>query len=193
MIGLVVGLLRKHWLKLIPVVMAIGLGICVRDTIAANARAEALTAAAKAASEYATYVEQERQMQKQQYEDSLTILRERLQVREKPRRESLEAAHAAEEKLRQTLNAQQKQTLDSMSSRYEQVIVSLSQDKADLAAQLRIREKELVDAEMSVRNLEAANAAIQRQIAAQPRRSSTAWKIATGVATAAAVVAVATR
>jgi hypothetical protein len=176
-------------MKALPALVVIALGLCVKHTIEANARADAARRAAQAATQYATQQEKERQMHDQAAKDTIAKLQRQIASRAVSRTQDLVDAHETEAKLRAQLTKDQRVQLDSMARHYERVIVSLNQDKSDMAAIILQRDKQLAEADASVRNLEAANAAIRAQIAAQPRDHSTAWKIATGVATVAGVVA----
>jgi hypothetical protein len=181
-------LLKLPWKYIAPIGVVVVLALCVRLHIQNNARADAYAAVARMTATYAASVEKQRMTDKKTSADSIKVLRSTMDSVAVSRAENLKAARRQTNELDAELTGKQQVKLDSISYGYEQTIASLIGDKSRLENIIKLREQELVSAELSIASLKRENEAINTALQAESRRtSSTGWKIATGVAVALAI------
>jgi hypothetical protein len=183
-------LLKLPWKYIAPIGVVIALALCVRLHIQNNARADAYAAVARMTAKHAASVEKKRMSDKTDAAVTILALRDSMNKAATRRVENLGSARRQSEELAVELTGRQQAKLDSIRYGYERTIVSLETDKRHLETIIKLRESELVSAELSIASLKRENEAINTALQAESRRTSnTPWKIATGVA---AVVAITT-
>lgn len=187
--NLVWGFVLKHWTKLLPLLAVLGLALCVRHTIQANARASAYARVAEMTSHYAQAQEAKRMIERKQAEDSIITLLVQVASEQEASQQMARKSRLGSHELRKQLNAEQQVALDSITTNYEAALAHEAVAEARLRDVILLRTKERDAAEESVRNLQNANTQLKLQIAAIQPGSNTLWKIATAVAVVGGIVA----
>lgn len=183
----ILAFLVKHWTKVVPLLVGLALAWCVREQIRAGAKAEAYQRVAAMTAKYSQQQEAERVKMKQVTEDTIAHLNKALVNRAPKQHEDFNKAQEWEAQLRHELQGNQRTALDSMASKYQQVIVSLKNDKNDLQDIVRLRNQQLTTAERLLADSQRYNGQLQTIINSE-RPSNGPWKAIAAVSTVAAVV-----
>ena len=191
---LIVSLLRLlPWTVLGPIMITLALGLCIRERVHANARADAYARVAEMTAKYSQQQERERLVLKQQNEDSIAAAKARATAYKAQAQHATDVSRRQAATLREQLQGEQRVLLDSLEYNHAVAIAKLDSTVAAKDEIIGKQAEELVSDEQRIAGLTRENDVLKAAVRVSNSSGSTGWKLATAVSTVIGVVAYATK